>query len=407
MTFEVCYITSRYVNSIAEGVNQASVGIIDCANRAGLKTEIISLEPVESSKVNPSVKSINTLFNDKFPRSLQRIAYNLNLQEIGSLSFLPFLPNYDIVHILPPLPTIFYSAMLRLIYRFKSNREGRTKVIPHLFHPFHPVMDEFMWGEGLSAQSFWRQKLWLLKHGAFDHIFCINQYLKKYAERFVDEGVVHYVPYPVDTDRFRPSEEKDGAREALGLPVDKFIVGYIGQVYSKRGVYTLLQAFDRVSKKLPEASLVMATRVLNPEKPHVQTFLNYLNKMESKEKVIVLSGVLEKVELFYQAVDVMVLPFAQPYYVIDPPLVVMETLASGIPLVTTPVGAIKEVTHDGLDAIHIPPDDDLTLSEEIMKLASDSDLRLRLGKNARNAAAKYSYDTVGARLKETYSLILE
>lgn len=392
---------------MTEGVNQASVRIIDSADRAGFKMNIISFEPVESSKAGPSVKIVNTLFNEKIPRSLQKMAYHLHLQDIWSLYYLPFVPNFDIVHILPPLPTIYYSAMLQLIYKFKGKNGGKTRVIPHLFHPFHPIMDDFMWGQGFSAQTFWRQKLWLLKKGVFDHVFCINQYLKRYVEKFVGSEVVHYVPYPVDIDRFKPTKKKDDAREKLGLPVDKFIIGYIGQVYPKRGILTLLQAFNRISGNLPKTSLVIATRGLNPKKPHVSLFFNYLNKINSKDKIIVLNRILDRVELFYQAVDIMVLPFTQPYYVIDPPVVVMESLASGIPVITTPVGAISEVTLNGLNVIHSRPGDDLALSEEIMKLVSDSGLRLRLGENARKAAIKYSFDAVGARLSEIYSWILE
>jgi len=387
-------------------VNQASIRIIDSARRSKLKTRIVSFEPVGShGGEDASVKVVRTLFHDKLPRPLKRVAYGFRIQDIMSSCALPLLSECDLIHILPPLPTIFYSSMLGLSYKFKLKRDS-PKLIIHVYHPFLPVMKDFSWGRGFFARTFWREKLWLLKNGTFDHIFCVNKYLKRFMTQFVSDKIVHYVPYPVDTDLFKPSKDRNVAREKLGLPLDKTIIGYIGQIYHKRGIFKLLDAFNRVKNELPDASLVIATRGLNPELPQVHLFLDYLKKLEARNRVIVLSQPLERVELFYQSVDIMVLPFTQPYYVIDPPLAVTETLASGVPLITTPLGAINEVTSNGTSAVHVRPGNVRGLSEEIITLASDPELCSRLGEEARKSAMKRSFGAVGSLLAEKYKNIL-
>jgi len=371
-----------------------------------LNARIISFEPVGShNEEDASVKVIRTLFHDKLPKPFKRMAYGFRIQDIASSCALSALGEYDLIHILPPLPTILYSSILGLSYRLKLRGRG-PRLIIHVYHPFLPVMKDFGWGKGILARTFWREKLWLLKHGTFDHVFCVNEYLKKFMTQFVNDEIVHYVPYPVDTDLFRPSRDKNVAREKLGLPLDRFVIGYIGQIYHKRGIFNLLDAFNRVQNELPDASLVLATRGLNPDLPQVHLFLDYLKKIKARNRVVVLTQPLERVELFYQSVDVMVLPFTQPYYVIDPPLAVTETLASGVPLITTPLGAIDEVTSNGTNAVHVRSGDVGGLSEEIVRLASDPGLCSKLGEAARESSMKRSFGAVGSLLAETYERIL-
>lgn len=365
--------------------------------------KVVSFEPVGSSNVKkPSVKVFPTLFHEALPQSLKKLAYKFNVQAMVSSCFLTLISECDIVHIIPPVPTVLYSAILRSLYRFKLGG-GNPKVLAHVFHPFHVMMEDFTDG---GCKTFWRQNLWLLKHVAPDYVLCINKYLQKFVTQFISDEIVQYVPYPVDIDVFKPTEDKNAARKKLSLPTDKFLIGYLGQIYRKRGIFTLLDAFNMVAKSHQNTSLVIATYGLNPEKPHVRFFFDYVKHIEANKQVIVLNEPLERVERFYQAMDLMVLPFTQPYYIMDPPLVLMEALASGIPLVTTPLGAIRELTYDKVNALHVPPENARALSEAIISLAFDPEFCSRLGEHARKTAIKYSFEAIGAQLAETYEGIL-
>jgi len=278
----------------------------------------------------------------------------------------------------------------------------KSKLVTHLLYPPHPVMERFTSDGGFITGSFWKQNLWLLKHMKFNRIFCVNKYLKEFIKQFVNDNIVQHIPYPVDIERFRPAKDKDSARKELGLPLDKLIIGYLGQVYLKRGIFTLLNAFDIAAKSNRNMSLVVASYGLHLNKPYVRYFFDYLNQLKANKQIMVLNRAIKRVELFYQAVDIMVLPFTQPYYVIDPPLVLMESLASGVPIITTPVGAIKEIIFDGLNALHVPPRNSIALSEAITRLASDQELRSRLGEEARKTSVEYSFETVGTLLTKSY-----
>jgi glycosyltransferase involved in cell wall biosynthesis len=70
------------------------------------------------------------------------------------------------------------------------------------------------------------------------------------------------------------------------------------------------------------------------------------------------------------------------------PLAVMEAMASGIPVVTTSVGAIAEQIEDGVTGFLVPPEDVETLARTTVRLVNDQDLRLKMGAAAREVAGQ-------------------
>ncbi|HBS34119.1 MAG TPA: hypothetical protein DEA50_03440 [Parvularcula sp.] len=65
------------------------------------------------------------------------------------------------------------------------------------------------------------------------------------------------------------------------------------------------------------------------------------------------------------------------------PNVLAEAMATGLPIVTTPVSGIPEIVEDGINGIFVPPNDEAALAEAIKRVAADSELRARLGESAR------------------------
>lgn len=63
------------------------------------------------------------------------------------------------------------------------------------------------------------------------------------------------------------------------------------------------------------------------------------------------------------------------------PLVVLEAMGSGLPVVTTDEGAIPEMVRDGIDGLICPKNDPAALADALRKLLSDRELRTRMGKS--------------------------
>jgi glycosyltransferase involved in cell wall biosynthesis len=65
------------------------------------------------------------------------------------------------------------------------------------------------------------------------------------------------------------------------------------------------------------------------------------------------------------------------------PNVVLEAMASGLPVVTTSVGGIPEVVEDGVTGLLVPPKDADALATAALRIIEDNELRQRCIRNAR------------------------
>jgi glycosyltransferase involved in cell wall biosynthesis len=68
-----------------------------------------------------------------------------------------------------------------------------------------------------------------------------------------------------------------------------------------------------------------------------------------------------------------------PSYAEGLPMAVIESLATGVPVVTTPVGSLADFLVDGSSVLFVPPGDVAALSAALFRLMTDSELRRRIG----------------------------
>jgi glycosyltransferase involved in cell wall biosynthesis len=91
-------------------------------------------------------------------------------------------------------------------------------------------------------------------------------------------------------------------------------------------------------------------------------------------------------ERWLRAMDLFVLP---SYANEGVPQALMQAMMSGLPCITTDVGAIGEIARDGETALLVPPQDSSTLRHSIVRLMEDPALRERLARQARTFALSH------------------
>jgi glycosyltransferase involved in cell wall biosynthesis len=81
-------------------------------------------------------------------------------------------------------------------------------------------------------------------------------------------------------------------------------------------------------------------------------------------------------------------------------------MASALPIVTTPVGAIPEIMEDGVNGFLISPGDKKAMEEKILSLLEDPELGLKMGEaNLKLVKEKYDVKIIGKKLEDIYSQV--
>jgi glycosyltransferase involved in cell wall biosynthesis len=85
------------------------------------------------------------------------------------------------------------------------------------------------------------------------------------------------------------------------------------------------------------------------------------------------------------------------------PVALVEAMAAGVAVVTTPVGGIPELVRDGETGLLVAPDDDEALAVALARLLADGGLRDRLAAAGRRATAPWDAERCLAQLRERFS----
>lgn len=178
--------------------------------------------------------------------------------------------------------------------------------------------------------------------------------------------------------RFNPALVAPGTREAIrkqfGIPQDAVVVGFVGRLVKDKGVVELADAWESVSRKHPNAWLL----IIGPWEPRDPVPQATREKLESGSQ-IAFAGEQEEMAPFYSAMDLVALPTYREGF----PNVPLEAAAMQLPSVVTQVtGCVDAVVH-GVTGTIVPPRDVASLADAISAYVENGELRRRHGNSGR------------------------
>jgi glycosyltransferase involved in cell wall biosynthesis len=169
----------------------------------------------------------------------------------------------------------------------------------------------------------------------------------------------------VDVNRFRPPESRIIAKQRIGIDPNKLVIGYLGRFGREKDIKTLYEAFRRVHQDRPNTTLLLVGGELDPP-------------FEDMGDVKVIGSVNNTIP-YYHAMDIYVLPSLTE----TTSLTTMEAMASGLPVVVTPVGYLEKYVRHKVNGFIFPPQNVEKLYIILSKLVKDLHLRKDIGAKAR------------------------
>jgi glycosyltransferase involved in cell wall biosynthesis len=185
------------------------------------------------------------------------------------------------------------------------------------------------------------------------------------ADLGLDPAQIVSIPTGVDLARFQPGDKAE-ARRQLGLP-DGPLIGIVATLRSWKGHRFLLRA-------MTDPALAGAHLAIVGDGPQADALAEEAAKPGLGGRVT-FAGRQDDVVPWLRAFDVFALPSTANEGV---PQALMQAMASGLPVVTTPVGAIGELVAEGETGLIVPPEDPQALAAALSRLLGDRDLADRL-----------------------------
>ena len=224
------------------------------------------------------------------------------------------------------------------------------------------------------------------------------------ASEWIASGIpsekIHRIPNSVDTSRFMPVEsaQKDLLRKKLNLPQNATIVVYTGRLVSYKGLPLLLKVWDEIRRKHENVLLILAgTGGLDID--NCEEVLREYVKDNRLENQVVFTGAVQNVSEYLQASDIFVFPSENDAF----PSSLVEAMACGLPVVSTPVGAIKTIITNEKTGLLIQPGNAEQLYQALDVILSNKEMAYRLGKAAcQSVQDLYSAEIVSRKYLELF-----
>ncbi|MGE5137823.1 MAG: glycosyltransferase family 4 protein [Rudaea sp.] len=177
----------------------------------------------------------------------------------------------------------------------------------------------------------------------------------------VDAGRIRIVPNLLPRDKL---ERRSGDSVRATLPPGR-IITYVGHYNHVKGVDVLVRAFGELAPRWPDLRLVLAWSGLGPRGPVLADALGtgYRDRIVELGRVRVLD--------LMSASDVVVLPYRMTIGQAAYPATLLEAFAANVPVVTSDLPLLRELTQGGRTALLAPPDDPHALRLETERVLNE------------------------------------
>lgn len=268
-------------------------------------------------------------------------------------SFLPLLGRAAWVAQLPRLVAVMRKRRQRIIHTHLPHASqlgrvaawaGGVRAIVDSVHNDDPFYSHWSWRMRLKALRYLPGPTIAISHRVKNHL--VNA-------ACVPAGRVVVVPYGVEPPR---QVDRAGARAALGLPRDAFVVGFVGRLTAQKDLGTLMGAMAA----LPEVHLCLVGA--GPEEENMRRQAERIGSSR-----VHFAGARPNAADLMPAFDVLALTSKWEGL----GLVLLEAMARGVPIAATRGGAIPEVLEEGRLGLLSDVGDAAGMAGNIRRLRAD------------------------------------
>jgi glycosyltransferase involved in cell wall biosynthesis len=228
----------------------------------------------------------------------------------------------------------------------------------------------------------WRD-WWMLAGGRYRKVVAISERTRQQLKQYYnvsDERIVT-IPNGINLSRFNPENARSryAVRHSFGISKDLPLLLFVGSQYRLKGLEFVIRAMVEMDTKA--ALLVVGADEAAP-------FKRLADQLGVSDRVI-FAGARSDLPTIYPAADAFVLPTLYETFA----LVCLEAMASGLPVLASPVGGIEDYLRDGENGLYIQRDP-TEIAAKLDRLLNDRALHATLRKAGIATAQNYAWEKI-------------
>lgn len=357
----------------------------------GHQVFVYTLEVPGYEDTNPRVFRFKSVRIVKDPEVRQLKPW-VGLTPIGHTSEEISSVKLDIVHAHTP------SSMGILAKKFSK---GQKIPIVYTHHADFPETIKFYWKDRIIFPRIARAYLKWFCNGV-DAVIAPSLKIKKVLRRYgVKEAVpIHILPTGLDRSIFKKSiEGRAWIRKKLGIASDANVLIYTGRLGPEKNIKFLLKVFRGVKDRVDNAMLMIVG-----EGPSLRD-LKQASKDLDLGKSVIFTGQIpyEEIHEYYSAANIFIFAsFSEAQ-----PLVIIEAMACGLPIVTLDEDSLHGIIEEGVSGFLVKNRSEKDFVNKTVKLLKDDEMYKRFSKSALELVADFSREKTAKKLEEIYKSLVK
>ena len=207
-------------------------------------------------------------------------------------------------------------------------------------------------------------------------------------------------PGTVIPNGFTPRANQDLTRNDLlnefGLPTNSHLIAIVASYDHRKGHHLLFEAVAQLKPRFPQARILVFGEGSSAQSARIRSLIS----QHQLEDIVVLCGFRQDVTRYLGAADLFVLPTLSYESL---PMVIIEAMAMGVPVIASDVGGIPELIEDGVTGRLLPPGDISALIGAIEQAIEQPELARQW---AENGYQRYQAYHTGEAMARSYHLLL-
>src|SRR3989344_1418933 len=227
---------------------------------------------------------------------------------------------------------------------------------------------------------------WPIKQADLIHVFTSEQKTILVDRTGIDPNKIFVWPSGVDTSKFARNFDKNKLRKSFGMP-NKFIILNVSSIVRKRRLELILEAI----KDLDVYFVHVGAEV---DKDYYRYLLNKVDELGINDKVKFFGKkYFDELVDFYLASDIFVLSSSNESFGIP----MLEAMAAGLPIITTDVGAARDLIEEGKNGFIVDAEDLNKILSRVKKLNLKE-----MGNVSKEKSKDYDWNILIPRLEAKY-----